>query len=210
MKVSNELKITIHKIHLLLSIYLLYIRCKKTNKMNPKSLLFILFALASLVSTAQEKVPHFTRVSIANSGVSIYMPDDEEFVVDTQTSPDGALVFTGEVLCGEYRFATIVVNFNELKLETKEDKESMLTSYLDYLQESFSITANAGYGKGHTLEKYPNVVGVIDYWQDIDEDEWAIKGWASETQLVIFMLYGTGTYPYLNAQQLFFDSVQFK
>lgn len=170
-------------------------------------LLFLGFGL--FAQETKEKVPRFHKVAVGSSGTYAYVPDDEEFEVDLSYSPDSSAVYTGEVLCGTYRFAVIVVKLNGTELVNQEEREDMLVSYMDYLQQTFSIVGAAGYGKGHTLEMYPEATGVIDYWEDEDGDEWVVKGWADTHTLAVLMLYGTGTYPYYNAQDMFLNGFRF-
>ena len=42
---------------------------------------------------------------------------------------------------------------------------------------NFNIIQAAGYGKGHTLSKFANAIGVLDYWKDKEGNGWKIKGW---------------------------------
>lgn len=170
-------------------------------------LLFLGFGL--FAQDTEEKIPRFVKVAVGNSGTYAYVPDDEEFIAELSYSPDSSAVYTGEVLSGNYRFAVIVVKLNGMELVNQLEREDMLASYMDYLQETFSIVAAAGYGKGHTLEMYPEATGMIDYWEDADGDQWAVKGWADAHTLAVLMLYGTGDYPYFNVQDMFLNGFRF-
>lgn len=170
-------------------------------------LLFLGFGL--FAQDGEEKVPRFHKVKIGTSDTYAYFPNDEEFTCEVSYSPDSSKVYTGEVLCGNYHFAIIVVKLNGTELVNQEEREDMLMNYMNYLQEAFSIIGAAGYGKGHTMEKYPEATGIIDYWEDEDGDQWAVKGWADTNTLAVLMLYGTGTYPHYTAQELFLDGFRF-
>lgn len=171
--------------------------------------LLFFFTSALFAQDSEEPVPRFHKVAIGTSGTFAYVPNDEEFSVDLSYSPDSSRVYNGEVLSGNYRFAIIVVKFNGMELVDQQEREDMLVSYMDYLQETFSIVSSAGYGKGHTLDQYPEATGVIDYWEDEDGDEWAVKGWADAHTLAVLMLYGTGTYPHYNVQDMFLNGFRF-
>lgn len=175
-----------------------------------KQSLVILFLAVVTCSYAQDfTAPRFTKTAIGESGCYAYMPPGEiEFSLEY--SPDSSKVYSGEIYVDGYSYAVIAVKFNEATvLETAEEKNDMLVSYLDFLKESFSITESAGYGMGHTLEKFPDAVGAIDYWLDVDGDVWEIKGWADSNTLGIMMIYGPTDYPNFNAQQLYLDGFRF-
>ncbi len=175
-----------------------------------KQLLAFLFISFTTVMYAQEefKVPRFQKTAIGNSGCFAYMPPGE-IAFEIEYSPDSSMVYSGEISEGEYGYAVIVVKMNGTILETEEEKNDMLVSYLDFLQSSFSITDAAGYGMGHTLEKFPDAVGILDYWVDADGDVWEIKGWADSNTLGIMMIYGPTDYPNFSAQQVYLDGFRF-
>jgi len=175
-----------------------------------KRSLVILFLALTSISYAQEEftVPRFQKTAIGTSGCFAYMPPGD-LQVEIEYSPDSSQVYSGEIAVGDYSYAVIVVKLNGIVLETEEEKNDMLVSYLDFLQSSFSISESAGYGKGHTLEKFPEAVGMIDYWLDADGDVWEIMGWADSNTLGIMMIYGPTDYPNFNAQQLYLDGFRF-
>ncbi len=178
-----------------------------------KPFFIVTFLFLSLIGVAQETeefhAPRYSKQVIGESGVSLYLPQSEDIGLEKSFSDDSSEVYTLEVEEGGFHYAGIVVKLNGTTLETYEDRESMLINYMDYLQSAFSITEVAGYGKGHTLESAPEAVGVIDYWYD-GEDEWAVKGWATKTHLVILMLYGANEYPSITSQSLFLNGARFE
>jgi hypothetical protein len=163
-------------------------------------------------SNAQEDdftPPRFVKQPIDNSGCYAYFPEDAEMVFDVSYSPDSAKVYTGDFLSGDFHYSIIVVKLHDLVMENAEEKETMLTSYLDYLQTSFSIVGAAGYGMGHTMESNPSAVGMIDYWEDEEGDQWSVKGWADGSTLAIMFIYGATEYPSFTAGQLFLNGFRF-
>lgn len=178
-----------------------------------KPFFIVTFLFLSLIGVAQETeefhAPRYSKQVIGESGVSLYLPQSEDIGLEKSFSDDSSEVYTLEVEEGGFHYAGIVVKLNGTTLETYEDRESMLINYMDYLQSAFSITEVAGYGKGQTLESAPEAVGVIDYWYD-GEDEWAVKGWATKTHLVILMLYGADEYPSITSQSLFLNGARFE
>jgi len=175
----------------------------------------ILFALLvlSFAVTSQETeefhAPRYVKQAINESGVSLYLPQSDDIGLEKTFSDDSSEVYTMDVEEGGYHYAGIVVKLNGTILETYEEREAMLINYMDFLKTAFNISEIAGYGKGHTLESAPEAVGVIDYWFD-EEDEWAVKGWATKTHIVILMLYGADEYPSITSQQMFLDGVRFE
>lgn len=166
----------------------------------------------SLIGFAQETeefhAPRYVKQAISESGVSLYLPQSDDIGLEKSFSDDSSEVYTMDVEESGYHYAGIVVKLNGTILETYEDREAMLINYMDFLKTAFTITEVAGYGKGHILESAPGAVGEIDYWYD-EENQWAVKGWATQTHLVILMLYGADEYPNFTSQQMFLDGVRF-
>jgi hypothetical protein len=175
-----------------------------------KILLSFLLLAFTLTATAQEfTAPRLTKTAIGESGCHAYLPPGSE-TFDVSNSEDGSTLYTGDFLVDEYSYGLIVVKLSQdAQIATQEDKEALLTSYMDYLQVTFAITSSVGYGKGHTLEKYPEATGVLDYWIDEDATEWVVKGWCDGKTLAIMMLYGPGAYPSYNVQNMFLDGFRF-
>ena len=175
-----------------------------------KNLIILLCLFFVSNSNAQEEyqAPRLHKTAIGKSGCYAYMPQGEiEF--DLAYSPDSSTVYTGEITEGDFNYGIIVIKMKETVLATTEDRINMVESYLDYLKEQFAITDAAGYGEGHTMENYPDAVGVIDYWIDEDKDTWQIKGWVDSNTIGILMIYGPTEYPNFNVQQMYLDGFRF-
>lgn len=173
------------------------------------SLILSLFSGFSHAQDDDFTPPRFVKQPIENSGCYAYFPEDVEMVFDVSYSPDSAKMYTGDFLSGNFHYSIIVVKLNDLTMEDAAEKEEMLVSYLDYLQESFSIVGAAGYGKGHTLESNPAAVGMIDYWEDEEGDQWSVKAWADESTMAVMFIYGPTEYPSYTAGQLFLNGFRF-
>ena len=175
--------------------------------MKRLSLLVLLFTLATTLA-AQVAVPRFAKYDVGKSGCKVYLPADPgEF--EMTLSEDQSEVYTAEVLKDDFNFAVIVVKLAEPIGDDADVKNDMMTSYLDFLQDQFGISGAAGYGLGHTLESAPDAVGVIDYWEDADGMQYAVKSWCDGHYLSVLMLYGAEEYPIFNAQQMFLDGFRF-
>jgi hypothetical protein len=153
------------------------------------------------------QVPRFEKFPVGNTGCTVYTPGDPNF--ELAYSEDSSLVYTGEVATDSFNYFVICVAFAQPMSDLPSERETLLTNYLNYLQQSFGITESAGYGLGHTMEGHPDAQGMIDFWVDGDGDQWQIKGWIDKNHLAVLGIYGSGTYPYFNAAQLFLNGFRF-
>ncbi|MGV3630411.1 MAG: hypothetical protein ACO1O6_04370 [Bacteroidota bacterium] len=170
--------------------------------------LFLLFLLATAGLSAQKPtVPRFSKHQIGSSACSAYFPEEAPLFEESY-SQDSSVVITSETIIDDHSFDLIHVDFRE-KITDSLDRENILVSYLDYLQQSFSIAESAGYGKGHSLEKYPKAQGIIDFWRDLDDNEYSVKGWITEDHITVFVIHGKGQYPYPAAQEMYFNGIRY-
>lgn len=172
--------------------------------------LMLLFAICSW-SAAQSTAPRFVKTPISDSGCHLYLPGTPD-PIDISYSPDSSVVYTIETIdstTGAYfHFGAVLVNLNGIDLAGME--EDMLVNYLDYLKTAFHIEEAVGYGKGHTLSTHPSAKGVLDYWKDVDGDEWVVKAWAAESTIFVMFVYGPKEYPNSNIIDIFFKGARFK
>ncbi len=169
-------------------------------------LLLVLFPGAFFYAQ-KPPVPRFNKHLIGSSKVSAYFPEESP-IFEESYSPDSSIVITYESQLADHSFALVQVDFRE-QVTDSIDRENLLVMYLDYLKDNFGVIEAAGYGKGHRLESYPQVQGVIDYWRDMDGNDYSIKGWITSEHLTVFMLYGTGEYPYPTAQEMYFNGIRY-
>ena len=87
--------------------------------------------------------------------------------------------------------------------------EDLTMPYPDFLQEQFAVIASAGYGKGHTLESTPAAIGVIDYWENVDGLQYAVKAWCDGDYLAVLLLCGPQEYPVFSVQEMFLNGFRF-
>ncbi|MEZ4776996.1 MAG: hypothetical protein R3D00_27725 [Bacteroidia bacterium] len=162
-----------------------------------------IFFSASLHAQA----PRFAKFGVMGSGASLYMP--EEPLWELSYSEDSSEVYTTEVLSDSVLYGAIVVKFGESLGDDPEVWENVLVSYLEFLNtEAFEFTSVTDPGYGHTLESHPTARGVLEYGEDEDGTQFAIKGWVDDQFLAI--LY-TG-YPEemnYNVQQMFLQGFRF-
>ena len=91
-------------------------------------------------------------------------------------SQDSSVIYNGECVSGDVSYGIICVKLLRSIVEMQL-AEDMLIAYMDYLKQSFGITKAAGYGKGHRLNSNELTRGVLDYWQDRENNNWKVKGW---------------------------------
>lgn len=170
----------------------------------------VIFSILILFITAvSAQVPRFSKYPINQTGHFAYFPT-EPGEIDVSKSDDGADVYTAEVQLDNIFYGIILVDFLPGSMDgiSKEGMEEVLTSYLDFLQGSLSITETAGYGKGHTLESNPDAVGVLDYWEDATGEPWVIKGWVDNNSLAVMYIYSSEL-PAQGIQDIFLNGFRF-
>lgn len=174
-------------------------------------ILLCLFAQNSLAGTSPadstKRIPRFSKSEIGKSGAYAYFPNPNP-EIDVTYSEDSSQVYTYEERIGEHNFALIHVKIS-IPLEDSLTEIQTLLSYLDFLKEQFSVTQSAGYGMGHTLEDSPETQGLIDYWEDADGLQYAIKAWVNKNYITVFLIYGQDEYPIYNVQQMYFNGIRY-
>jgi hypothetical protein len=171
---------------------------------------FFLLSLCTVLCalTWAQSVPRFAKYEIGETGCKVYLPADPG-TFEMTLSEDQSEVYTAEVVHEDFNFAVITVRFSEPLGDDDALKNDMMTSYLEFLQQQFQISGSAGVGMGHLLESAPDAVGVIDYWEDNDGLQYAVKSWCDGNFLSVLVLYGKEEYPYFNAQEMFLNGFRF-
>lgn len=156
----------------------------------------------------QAQVPRFQKYTVGTKGTTVYFPGAmSESDFGTSYSSDSSRVITGEKLAVDsLNYAMILVELTEPL--TEEDMEEVLTNYMDYLKEQFGVTGAAGYGKGHTSEKNPGAKGVIDFWEDAEENKYDVSGWVNSNFIAVMLVYGQKETNY-NISKMFRDGIEF-
>ncbi len=182
------------------------------NMLKMKHLsLGILSTCLTLSLFAQEiKPPRLVKTVIGDSGCSAYLPAGmPEF--EHSKSEDDADVYTSEMELDNFVFGCIAVKFTAPFTDSgSDDLEDLLIAYMDYLQGAFEITSAAGYGRGHTLDAYPNARGVLDYWEDGEKNQFAVMGWIDQSHLGFLYIGGAKEYPLFNVQEMYLKGWRFE
>ncbi len=161
--------------------------------MKPTLLLVILtLSIAHIQAQSLKKIP--IKTTTKNTGCSVYAFCDLSF--DVSLSVDSAEVYTAECVKDSLGFGVVFVKLTESAITTDFDAAINLTiSYLDYLKSNMSIVASTGYGKGHTLRNNENIRGVVDYWEDQENNNWKIKAWTDKTFICVLYAYSQKELP---------------
>jgi hypothetical protein len=171
--------------------------------------IFTLVFILIVAIHANAQYGNIRKYQIEQTGCYCYLPADPG-KFDEQHSDDGQLMYTKEVYVNDVTFGIIAVFLNEsFAASSADDLKSLLVSYMDFLKQQFEITGAAGYGYGHTMDSNPKAQGIIDFWEDKDGKEYAVKGWIDNNALAFLYVKGKEL-PNYNVQSLFLNGFVFK
>lgn len=172
--------------------------------------LFFLFFSLGAQPESPPKIPKLTKMKIGTSGCAAYFPEGMP-AFELTKSEDGSDVYTAETVVDDFFFSCITVKFLQpFSDASPEEMEELLVSYLDFLEDEFDILSSAGVGKGHRMDDSPDVRGVLDYWADTEDTQYAVKGWVNQRALGVMILYGPSEYPHFNVQKMYLDGFRFE
>lgn len=151
-------------------------------------LLILHFSIFSQSSAAQG----LKKTPISTSGCSLYSYCEMKF--DTSKSPDSSQVYAGECEKEEITYGTICVKLVNPP-ETLQMAEDLLIAYLDFLKGSFKINRYTGYSKGLRLNRDENTRGILDYWEDAENQKWKVKAWTDGKYIGVMYAYSLKEIP---------------
>ncbi len=154
-----------------------------------RNIISTVFILLIYTANAQEDVKSlFKKYPVESTGCMVYLPAPPgEWTAEK--SVDSSDVYTATVESEGMVFDAIVVQFKEPFTNlSAEEKEDILVSYLDYLQDAIGVYMSDGYEKGQSLSGFPNVTGIADYWEFDDGTQGKVKGWISDTHLAVLVV----------------------
>lgn len=153
-----------------------------------KHILAVIFLLITGISFSQT----LKKYPVGQSGCSYYNYCEASF--KTSVSQDSSTIYNGECVAGEVAYGVICVKLLN-PIPENQLAEEMLIAYLDYLKQSFGINKATGYGKGHRLANDENTRGVLDYWQDQENNNWKVKGWTNGKLIAVLYAYSPKQLP---------------
>lgn len=136
-----------------------------------RRLLSISVSLLIVLTTSAQSLKKYP---VSNSGCFVYGYCEIKY--ELSKSADSSSIYSGECNKDEVTYGVICVKLlNPIpELPAAED---MMIAYADYLKTSFEITKSMGYGRGHLLNNKETTRGIIDYWSDLEKNNWKIKAW---------------------------------
>lgn len=166
-----------------------------------KNFLLIVVLLFAVKANSQS----IKKYPIDKTGCAVYMfCEPGKFTISY--SEDSSKVYTASCTKEKNEYGVICVQLKDSV--ASEDAATLLESYLDFLKGQFAIRDAAGYGKGMHLKDREEIIGIIDYWKDDSNKEWAIQGWTDGK--IIAVLYTKGEKQAdFNLQQVFFKGFRF-
>ena len=175
-----------------------------------KNILSLALILLLYEAQAQDDAKSsFRKYPVESTGCYVYLPAQPGTWTLTK-SDDGSEVYTLSVQSDNLVFDVIAVQFLEpINLPTREGKELLLISYLDFLKQQFKVTQSAGYGKGQMLPGNDAAAGVLDYWEFDDGAKGKIKGWITDTHLAVMLVSGSKDPDGNSFTSLFLDGFRF-
>jgi hypothetical protein len=157
-----------------------------------KQIFIILSLVFGILTTinAQDK-PHFSKSNVGEKGCTVYTTEANARF-SKSLSEDGSAVFTWSQMISDIEYMIIHVDLKTALGTDTASKEDILKAYLDFLKQQFEITKAAGYGLGHTSDRNPKAVGIIDYWEYDSNTKTPtscfVKGWASPNFITIYIM----------------------
>ena len=148
--------------------------------------------LALLLMTGLLSAQSLKKYTLAGSGCSYY--NYCEITFELTKSEDSSHIWTGECVKDDINYGIICVKLKEPVTDLTM-AEDLMISYADYLKTSFKITKVAGYGKGHRLQNKENTRGIIDYWSDMEKNNWKIKAWTDGKFIGFMFVYSQKELP---------------
>lgn len=151
-----------------------------------------LFIFSLLIISLSGYTQVVKKYPVSNSGCSFYNYCESKFEISK--SQDSSTIYTGECTASEITYGIICVKLIA-PLTDIALAESVMIAYLDYLKQSFTIIKAAGYGKGHILNNNSNTRGLLDYWEDKDNNKWKVKSWTDGNFIGVLFAYSIKPLP---------------
>ncbi len=154
----------------------------------------ILNSLVCCLLVAATASAQWRLYPVEQTGIKVLMPLDPQRFEITQLD-NGSQLYIQEVQYENYIYGAIAVVFKTplAATTTEAEKYAALESHLNLFQNVMEIQHTVGYGRGHTRDGYPDMVGVVDYWEDKDELQIQLKGWINSKYIVVLYTRGYDT-----------------
>ena len=148
--------------------------------------------ILAITTTYCSQAQNLKKYPIGNSGCSVYLFCNASF--EATYSEDSSKVYTGECTTDSITYGAICVSLVKRTNDLGQAEEVMV-AYLDYLKKVFNVVHAAGYGTGHHLNNNEDTRGIIDYWQDKDNNNWKIKAWTEGKYIAVIYAFSIKALP---------------
>lgn len=167
-----------------------------------------LLLCACLCLLQQAGAQQIKKYPIAQTGCSAYFfCDPGNYQVSY--SPDSSAIYQSECIVGDsIAYGLVCVVLTE-RVADMTAAEKLLIQYMDYLKTAYKIKSSVGYGSGHRLQNNEQTRGVIDYWEDQNQNNWKVKGWTNGRIIAVLHAYSPKSLPDSRVN-LFLDGFRFE
>jgi len=130
----------------------------------------------------------FESYPVNETSYSALFPDDPG-AFEVETSEDGLRVYVGGIIVQDIEYGLIMVAIEDAFVEAdNEAVTGMMTSYLDYLRNTFEAIESKGYNTGLKSDSYPAAIGVSDEWKDTEDNKIVINAWCNKHILAVLYI----------------------
>jgi len=174
--------------------------------------LAIILILNILILDVYSQCSGIKKYAIGESGCSAYFRSQPD-AVEASTMEDGSIVYSTSAMCDKITYGIIVIKFAKPMDKTKDQQTETLKQYCEIVKDLLSMKQSVGYGEGHTLEKYPNAIGLIDYCQDESGNECKLKAWIDNNYAAVLYVHfptSESEKNNFNVQELFLNGFCFE
>lgn len=155
-----------------------------------KSIPFIGCLIATCGSMVAQ-IPQFKYYPVNETGYAALFPTNPG-KAEVSLSDNELKLYSSEVEFNRERYGLIMVLLEDHFVKSdKETLESLLISYMEFLKLSNDISSSIGYEKQQTLPTNPLATGILDFWEDEQGAQWAVKGWVTNDALAVLYVHST-------------------
>jgi len=163
--------------------------------------LFILLATSFVLRLSTSR--KFKNYFIGDTGCSALMFTNQ---FKKSLTPSGDIFYFSEFTEKDVTYGIICIQLKQ-QYEIAETS-GMLANYINKLRAPYFILHNTGLGQASDWN-HVSSIALVDYWQDGDQQDWKVKGYANENTLAILYVKNIG-HVEVKKQDLFLDGFHFK
>jgi hypothetical protein len=104
----------------------------------------------------------------------------------------GDLLQVSECKENDVTFGVITIKLKERYINLAE-AETVLIHFMQQLQPLFAIMHTTGVSA--TTKKACHTSALVDYWQDVERQDWKVKGWTNGRSMAVLYIKNIGNVP---------------